>query len=150
MHNVLERKNMYFVKKYFFQNFSFRLDLLIFYRKTFKKILFLGGVCKKTVFVARGGGFTPSLITTYCSRNKQRSVENLSLHCILFRKSLDLSVLTERRVLAPYGMAGGRPALKGQNTLVTKDVEKSLKAKCLPRTYKKTSYANLFNLLYKL
>ena len=36
----------------------------------------------------------------------------------MFRKSLDLSVLTERRVLAPYGMAGGHPGLKGQNTLV--------------------------------
>jgi len=40
---------------------------------------------------------------------------------MIFRKSLDLSVLTERRVLAPYGMAGGRSALKGQNTLVTSD-----------------------------
>ena len=36
----------------------------------------------------------------------------------MFRKSLDLSVLTERRVLAPYGMAGGHPGQKGQNTLV--------------------------------
>ena len=38
-----------------------------------------------------------------------------------FRKPLELSVLTERRVLAPYGMAGGGPGTKGLNTLVTKD-----------------------------
>jgi hypothetical protein len=30
---------------------------------------------------------------------------------ILFRKDLELSVLTERRVLAPYGLAGGEPGL---------------------------------------
>ena len=36
----------------------------------------------------------------------------------MIRKALDLSVLTERRVLAPYGMAGGEPGRKGQNTLV--------------------------------
>eukprot|EP00090_Calanus_glacialis_P029316 TRINITY_DN4705_c0_g1_i1.p1 TRINITY_DN4705_c0_g1~~TRINITY_DN4705_c0_g1_i1.p1 ORF type:complete len:1288 (+),score=342.01 TRINITY_DN4705_c0_g1_i1:47-3910(+) len=39
---------------------------------------------------------------------------------LVFRKPLDLSVLTERRVLAPYGMAGGMPGSKGLNTLVTK------------------------------
>ena len=38
-----------------------------------------------------------------------------------FRKPLELSVLTERRVLAPYGMAGGGPGRKGLNSLVTTD-----------------------------
>ena len=38
---------------------------------------------------------------------------------ILFRKDLELSVLTERRVLAPYGLAGGEPGLRGVNRLVT-------------------------------
>ena len=38
---------------------------------------------------------------------------------ILFRKDLELSVLTERRVLAPYGLAGGEPGLRGVNTLTT-------------------------------
>ena len=37
---------------------------------------------------------------------------------IIFRKNLELSVLTERRVLAPYGLAGGQPGSRGQNTLV--------------------------------
>ena len=38
---------------------------------------------------------------------------------ILFRKELELSVLTERRVLAPYGLAGGEPGERGVNTLLT-------------------------------
>ena len=38
---------------------------------------------------------------------------------ILFRKDLELSVLTERRVLAPYGLAGGEPGLRGVNRLLT-------------------------------
>ena len=38
---------------------------------------------------------------------------------IQFRKELELSVLTERRVLAPYGLAGGEPGVRGVNTLLT-------------------------------
>ena len=38
---------------------------------------------------------------------------------IQFRKELELSVLTERRVLAPYGLAGGRPGVRGVNCLLT-------------------------------
>ena len=50
---------------------------------------------------------------------KMRKQEKfLTLLLIIYRKSLSLSVLTERRVLAPYGMAGGRPGLRGQNSLV--------------------------------
>jgi len=40
---------------------------------------------------------------------------------IIFRKTLDLSVLTERRVLAPYGMNGGNSAQTGKNSLLTHD-----------------------------
>eukprot|EP00088_Acartia_fossae_P069611 TRINITY_DN9141_c0_g1_i1.p1 TRINITY_DN9141_c0_g1~~TRINITY_DN9141_c0_g1_i1.p1 ORF type:complete len:1151 (+),score=248.77 TRINITY_DN9141_c0_g1_i1:82-3453(+) len=40
---------------------------------------------------------------------------------IIFRKKLDLSVLTERRVLSPYGLHGGCSGMKGLNTLVTSD-----------------------------
>lgn len=36
---------------------------------------------------------------------------------LLFRKSLTLSVLTERRVLRPYGMKGGKPGKCGENLL---------------------------------
>lgn len=36
----------------------------------------------------------------------------------MFRKSFTLSVLTERRVFAPYGMEGGRDGIKGRNTLI--------------------------------
>lgn len=40
---------------------------------------------------------------------------------LLFRKPVTVSVLTERRVLEPYGMAGGEPAKRGLNLLVKKD-----------------------------
>lgn len=40
---------------------------------------------------------------------------------LLFRKPVTISVLTERRVLKPYGMAGGEPAKRGLNLLVKKD-----------------------------
>ncbi len=43
----------------------------------------------------------------------------LSSREMIFRKGLDLSVLTERRVLAPYGLAGGSPGMRGKNTLVS-------------------------------
>lgn len=36
---------------------------------------------------------------------------------LLFRKPVTLSVLTERRVLQPYGMAGGEPGKNGLNLL---------------------------------
>lgn len=36
---------------------------------------------------------------------------------LLFRKPVTLSVLTERRVLRPYGMAGGESAKQGVNLL---------------------------------
>lgn len=35
-----------------------------------------------------------------------------------FRKNFTLSVLTERRVFAPYGLAGGGNGARGRNTLV--------------------------------
>lgn len=37
---------------------------------------------------------------------------------LMFRKNFTLSVLTERRVFAPYGMEGGRDGIKGRNTLI--------------------------------
>lgn len=37
---------------------------------------------------------------------------------MLFRTSMTLSVLTERRVHAPPGMNGGLPGARGRNTLV--------------------------------
>jgi len=51
---------------------------------------------------------------------------------ITFRKPLRLSVLTERRVIAPYGMNGGQDASKGLNLLVRQkpEVVLNLGAKC--------------------
>ena len=49
---------------------------------------------------------------------------------ITFRKSLELSVLTERRVLAPYGLAGGQPGARGVNTLVSAARELNIGGKC--------------------
>ncbi|XP_023215143.1 5-oxoprolinase-like [Centruroides sculpturatus] len=40
---------------------------------------------------------------------------------LLFRKELVLSVLTERRVFAPYGMEGGENGKRGLNLLITKN-----------------------------
>lgn len=40
---------------------------------------------------------------------------------LLFRKPVTVSVLTERRVLQPYGMAGGAPGKRGENYLIRKD-----------------------------
>lgn len=40
---------------------------------------------------------------------------------LLFRKPVTISVLTERRVLEPYGMAGGRPGKRGLNLLIKTD-----------------------------
>ncbi len=40
---------------------------------------------------------------------------------ILFRDHLNLCVLTERRVFAPYGLNGANCGKKGKNTLITKD-----------------------------
>lgn len=37
---------------------------------------------------------------------------------LLFRKEMTLSVLTERRVFQPYGMAGGEPGASGVNVLI--------------------------------
>lgn len=37
---------------------------------------------------------------------------------IRFRKDVNLSILTERRVFSPYGMNGGSPGLKGENILI--------------------------------
>jgi len=40
---------------------------------------------------------------------------------LLFRKPVTLSVLTERRTLQPYGMAGGQPGKRGENLLFKTD-----------------------------
>lgn len=37
---------------------------------------------------------------------------------LLFRKSLQVSLLTERRVFSPYGLAGGQDAAKGENNAI--------------------------------
>ncbi|BFG05045.1 5-oxoprolinase [Drosophila madeirensis] len=40
---------------------------------------------------------------------------------LLFRKPVTLSVLTERRTLHPYGLAGGEPAKSGRNLIIKRD-----------------------------
>jgi len=46
-----------------------------------------------------------------------------------FLKPLKVSVLTERRVFAPYGMAGGESGKKGENILITKEKKINLTSK---------------------
>ena len=48
---------------------------------------------------------------------------------LLFRKPMMLSVLTERRVLEPYGMKGGKPGKRGLNLLIKKDLTINLGGK---------------------
>lgn len=45
------------------------------------------------------------------------------LRKIQFRKNLTLSILTERRVLSPYGMSGGEDGRKGVNLLVKRGIK---------------------------
>ncbi|KAL7735709.1 hypothetical protein ACLKA6_019966 [Drosophila palustris] len=40
---------------------------------------------------------------------------------LLFRKPVTLSVLTERRTLQPYGLAGGEPGKSGRNLIIKRD-----------------------------
>jgi N-methylhydantoinase B len=47
----------------------------------------------------------------------------------LFLKKAQVSLLTERRKLAPYGLAGGQNGLTGRNELVQKKKRKKLKGK---------------------
>ena len=49
---------------------------------------------------------------------------------LLFRKPLTLSVLTERRVFAPYGLEGGKDGEKGTNLLLKDGVLVNLGSKC--------------------
>ncbi len=49
---------------------------------------------------------------------------------LLFRKPLTLSVLTERRVFAPYGLEGGEDGEKGANLLSKDGVLLNLGSKC--------------------
>ena len=38
-----------------------------------------------------------------------------------FRKPLEVSLLTERRVNVPFGLKGGQPGKKGKNILIQSD-----------------------------
>jgi 5-oxoprolinase (ATP-hydrolysing) len=40
---------------------------------------------------------------------------------LIFREKMELCILTERRVFAPYGLNGGKSGAKGKNTIVRKD-----------------------------
>ncbi len=64
-------------------------------------------------------------------RGKRRGGDGVCRE-ILFRKPLSLSVLTERRVFSPYGLAGGHPGAKGVNTLLRRkdNVLLNLGSKC--------------------
>lgn len=49
---------------------------------------------------------------------------------LLFRKPLTLSVLTERRVFAPYGLEGGKDGEKGANLILKDGILLNLGSKC--------------------
>lgn len=65
----------------------------------------------------------PIILNKFCLRNDEsggkgffNGGEGVERE-LLFRKPVTLSVLTERRVLQPYGMAGGCPGKSGLNLL---------------------------------
>lgn len=54
----------------------------------------------------------------------QQSGGDGMVRAIQFLKSLDVSLLTNRRSSAPYGLAGGDPGVAGKNGLIRKSGEK--------------------------
>lgn len=69
----------------------------------------------------------PMILKKFCLRTddsggngKYRGGEGVERE-LLFRKSATLSVLTERRVLHPYGMNGGHPGKRGLNLVQKAD-----------------------------
>lgn len=78
----------------------------------------------------------PVILRSFCLRNasgghgKYRGGDGISRE-LLFRQTMTLSVLTERRVYAPYGLAGGGDGAKGSNSLLRRNgVLLNLGAKC--------------------
>ena len=41
-----------------------------------------------------------------------------------------VSLLSDRRIIAPYGLAGGRAAKRGQNEIIVRGRRKKLPSKC--------------------
>lgn len=64
----------------------------------------------------------PVILRKFCLRTgsggigKYRGGDGVSRH-LQFRRPLQLSLLTERRVFAPYGLHGGQPGARGANIL---------------------------------
>jgi len=64
----------------------------------------------------------PIILRRFCFRKnsggggKFRGGDGVERH-LQFRRNMKLSILTERRVLAPYGLFGGSSGLCGRNTL---------------------------------
>uniref|UniRef100_A0A914BYY1 5-oxoprolinase n=1 Tax=Acrobeloides nanus TaxID=290746 RepID=A0A914BYY1_9BILA len=64
----------------------------------------------------------PIILRKFCLRSKSggegkfRGGDGVSRY-LQFRRPLQLSVLTERRVFAPYGLNGGKPGARGANVL---------------------------------
>lgn len=69
----------------------------------------------------------PIILNKFCLRTDGSGGQGLFIggegveRELLFRKPVTLSVLTERRVLQPYGMAGGTAAKSGLNLLQKSD-----------------------------
>ena len=57
-----------------------------------------------------------SLIPGSGGRGKYNGGDGV-LRQLIFRKELTVSVLTDRRVFQPYGLAGGFPGSRGRNLL---------------------------------
>lgn len=66
----------------------------------------------------------PIILNKFCLRDDESGGRGMfnggeGVHReLLFRKPVTVSVLTERRVLQPYGMAGGYPGKRGLNLLL--------------------------------
>lgn len=68
----------------------------------------------------------PVILDTFCLRSGSGGSGKFSggdgvVRKILFRNTIDLSILTERRVFQPYGLDGGQPGARGRNLLHKND-----------------------------
>lgn len=86
----------------------------------FEEILSERRCVRRQRFVYKSTFFQKCFIETSRNSGQYNGGEGVQRE-LLFRKPVTVSVLTERRVLQPYGMAGGEPGQCGLNLLIKKD-----------------------------
>lgn len=62
-----------------------------------------------------GCGITRDFEVSHLYAPTMKRNTTLTFQTIQFRKAIDAAILSERRVIAPYGMKGGQPGQRGRN-----------------------------------